>query len=139
MLPIAPTSKPNGHTIVARIKKTPSSMLNKALTALCRRVKMGNPMKEASVNSKNFFKPGLICVFVVRTNSATPKPVRIIPTEIKKTYSVAVGTPSLTSESPKIKKIMTDMARMVTNARNIDQSILPFTSHLLLKRSRVDC
>ena len=85
ILPIAPTRKPTGHTMIARIKKTGSSKFVKPLIALCKMAKTGNPTKEASVNSKNFFNPALIFVFAVRTSNVTPKPVRTTPTEIKKT------------------------------------------------------
>ena len=85
MIPIAPASKPSGHTMVARVKKTASSVLSSALTALCKMAKIGNPTKEASASSKNTFNLLSTSAFAVKTSSVTPRPVMITPTEIKKT------------------------------------------------------
>ena len=117
ILPIAPTRNPTGQTIVARVKKMASSVLNRPLIILCRKTKTTNPMGDAPVISKNLLSFPSIWVLMVRTSNITPS-TKSIGQAIKALKRIGINWANIT---------IIDMANTTTNAQNIGQINLPFT------------
>lgn len=97
--------------------------------ALCKRIKTGNPVAEAPVRSKNFFGIPATFSFKVRNINAVPSKKKTAKGEKNN------REPASKALNGGIKNWHTIKMKTPTNAQNITQRNLPFTSSHLQNNS----